>query len=104
MKLLILAVIKCYWKLIPEHKRRTCIYRVSCSKYIYSVTSEKGFLAGLHALRLRVRTCRPNYSWTIDNNTKILNLCMCDGTIIKEEMISKNLIAELKSTYQKVID
>jgi hypothetical protein len=57
---LILAI-RIYWAVWPARWRRGCLYRESCSRYVYRALEEAGLVEGLRALRERYRTCRPGY-------------------------------------------
>lgn len=59
MKFVLLFFIKLYWSLIPENKRKCCLFRESCSKYVYRTTIEQGFEKGFKALLERYRLCKP---------------------------------------------
>ncbi len=61
MKALLLLVIRLYWALVPEDKRRTCIFRISCSRQVYQETKTKGLRRGLAALKYRYQNCRSGY-------------------------------------------
>ncbi len=65
MKYLLLFVIKIYWKIYPIHKRRKCIFKVSCSCHIYNLTEQAGFLTGVNALWKRFKQCRAGYTFYI---------------------------------------
>ena len=58
--MLILAI-RIYWAVWPARWRRTCLFRESCSRYVYRVATEEGLAGGLRALRERYRACRPGY-------------------------------------------
>ncbi len=60
MRYLLLLAIRAYW-LIPTRLHDKCIFRESCSHYVYRVARQRGFLAGLSALRKRNALCRPGY-------------------------------------------
>lgn len=62
MRIVLILIIKIYWKLIPESKRRKCLFKTSCSNYVYQVTKEKGIIAGIKALKFRINNCNPDYS------------------------------------------
>lgn len=62
MTRLLLLGIRLYWKLWPERFRRSCLFRESCSKYVYRVTAHTGASAGFAALLERARRCRGGYS------------------------------------------
>ncbi|MFD2826478.1 membrane protein insertion efficiency factor YidD [Leeuwenhoekiella polynyae] len=61
MRIILLILIKLYWFVIPKTSRRRCLFKKSCSHYVYEITIEKGFLGGLKALRFRYNHCRPGY-------------------------------------------
>lgn len=69
MKYLLLALIRLYW-LIPKRFRRTCLFKETCSHHVFTVTNEKGFRAGLKALKKRIKQCRPGYSIYITDDEK----------------------------------
>ncbi|WP_426479975.1 membrane protein insertion efficiency factor YidD [Chryseobacterium sp. CBSDS_008] len=48
-----------YWKAIPPAKRRKCIFRTSCSQYVYEKTIHNGFISGLKAFNYRFKTADP---------------------------------------------
>lgn len=60
MKYLLLLAIRIYWK-IPTKWHQKCIFRETCSHYVYRIASERGFKAGITALRERNELCRPGY-------------------------------------------
>ena len=94
MKHLFRVLIQAYWILIPEKHRKTCLFRESCSRYVYRETTKNGFLAGIGAIRQRFLVCRTEYELTSKNGTIILHLC--DGTQIFEDGIAFNLINSMK--------
>lgn len=61
MRYLIIVAVRLYWILIPATKRRTCIFRLSCSNFVFLAAKEHGFKAAISALRTRLRQCRPGY-------------------------------------------
>lgn len=61
MKWLLIALIHLYW-IIPKKHRRPCIFKHTCSKYVYQTTKEKGLLRGIQALKQRMKQCTPNYA------------------------------------------
>ena len=65
--MLLKLLIRIYWMLPPKH-RRQCLFKETCSRYVYRVTTEKGFIDGLKALLSRYKTCRSSYAiYTCDN-------------------------------------
>lgn len=61
-----------YWILIPKKHRKRCLFKKSCSHYVYDITREKGFFEGIKALRFRFANCKPNYSIVEGKNEKLL--------------------------------
>ncbi len=61
MKQLLLFAIRVYWLVVPKRMRRHCLFKCSCSQYVFAVTKEKGFRTGRIALRQRKLQCRPGY-------------------------------------------
>jgi len=92
MSLLLKLSIKLYWFFIPEHRRRNCLYRVSCSKHVYHTTNQSGFIKGFSELKKRFKNCRPGYEiiYLDDENTLIVNLK--DGSTLQHSDISLNII------------
>ncbi len=46
---------------VPKRLRRQCLFKESCSCHVFRETREKGFTAGIKALKYRMHNCRPNY-------------------------------------------
>ena len=61
MKQLLLFAIRVYWLVVPKRMRRHCLFKCSCSQYVYAVTKAKGYSAGRKAFRKRKVQCRPGY-------------------------------------------
>ena len=59
MKRLLLAVIRFYWTM-PRLNKGCCHFKETCSRYVYRMTEEQGFKAGLNAFKARYAQCRPN--------------------------------------------
>ena len=91
MKFIFLTIIKLYWKLIPESNRNSCLFAESCSRYVYRVTKEKGFLVGLKAFYSRYKKCRPGYNIVHNAQDGTTELYLVDGTILKNDEISFEL-------------
>ncbi|MBN4047344.1 membrane protein insertion efficiency factor YidD [bacterium AH-315-P13] len=72
MKYLLLIIIKCYWLVIPKSKRRKCLFKISCSNYVYKKTKTEGVISGLNALKFRIKNCNPNYNIIEINGEKVL--------------------------------
>jgi putative component of membrane protein insertase Oxa1/YidC/SpoIIIJ protein YidD len=76
---LVLAI-RFYWAVWPARWRRNCVYRESCSRYVYRAALEGGLAGGLRALRERHRTCRPGYG--ILRHHGAAWLVLADGSVL----------------------
>lgn len=82
MKYLFISIIHIYW-ILPKKWRRRCIFKTTCSKYVYKTTREQGFLKGIHALKQRMKQCTPYYSIYIGDDQE-------EWVILKDnEMIAR---------------
>lgn len=97
MKWIFLVVIKLYWVVIPEKKRRSCLFKETCSRYVYRHTIEGGFFKGIIALRQRLKKCRKGYQ--LYSSLDGFEMELIDGSIIEENEISPKL---LEPIYGKV--
>jgi len=61
MRIVLLWLIKSYWLLIPPKKRNKCLFKKSCSNYVFDISKEEGMIKGLKALRYRFKHCRSGY-------------------------------------------
>lgn len=92
MKYLVLFIIQIYWRLIPENKRGKCIFRVSCSNYVYQVVQKNGFIEGLKAFKYRFINCRYGaevFVHPIDNTKQMI---LPNKEIVREDEIALRLI------------
>ena len=84
-------MIRFYWKAFPVRFRKQCLFRETCSHYVYRRAQEQGFSGGLNALVLRFRQCRPGYySFTLPGGETCL--CLADKTILRQEEIALHLL------------
>lgn len=90
MKYLLLTIIKAYWRLIPESKRRKCLFEISCSNYVYDTTKVDGLILGIKALKFRFRNCNQHYSILNINGEKVL--ITKTNKIFKESEINKTIL------------
>ncbi|ARV08190.1 hypothetical protein BTO05_00495 [Winogradskyella sp. PC-19] len=90
MKVFLLIVIKLYWYLIPKNRRRKCLFKKSCSNYVYETTKSEGLFSGLKALKFRVKNCNPHYSIMELDGEKVL--ITKSNKIFKENFINQSII------------
>ena len=91
MKWLILIGIRIYW-LLPKKYRRHCLFKESCSHYVYNITFSGGFLNGIKALKQRIKQCRPGYQILFDNQE--IFILLNDGNRISSKDASVRLLTE----------
>ncbi len=92
MKYLLLLAIRIYW-MIPTKAHDKCIFRETCSHYVYRIASEHGLMAGLRALRERNELCRPGY--VVYQSGGKYYLRTANGTVIEEEEIAASELPPL---------
>jgi putative component of membrane protein insertase Oxa1/YidC/SpoIIIJ protein YidD len=92
MKIILISIIKIYWKFIPANKRRHCIFNESCSKHIYRIVNEDGVKQGLKALIDRFKKCRPNYKVYYNSSTRSVEVELEDHTVVQPGVIRPGLI------------
>lgn len=95
MKNLLILLIKIYWWSIPPSKRRKCIFRTSCSKYVYEKTIQDGFISGLKAFRYRFQNCRSG-ACLIENPSGEIQIILPNQQILNEIEISERFIKNKK--------
>lgn len=97
MKYLILLIIQFYWYTKPKHSQPKCIFKKSCSHFVYDETLQNGFLKGLKAFNYRYKNCRSGFEiFRNPINNKIQVLLPTNQIIAKEE-IAERLINHLKN-------
>ncbi len=77
-----LLIIRCYWLVFPEHKRRECIFSESCSRHVYRITKTKGFFHGSRAFLKRYKQCRPGYRLGYNSSNSQEEVILRDGSIV----------------------
>lgn len=85
MRWLITLPIAVYWLLWPSRWRRRCLFHESCSRHVFRVTNDEGFIPGLVALRRRVRQCRNGYHVVLSRTGPAFMLA--DGSHLAEAQI-----------------
>ena len=63
MKFVLLFSIKLYQKFYPKKYRGKCLFKESCSNYVYRITLNKGFFKGIQAFKERFYNCRSGYQY-----------------------------------------
>lgn len=92
MKFVLLLIIKIYWKLIPPNNRKNCIYRVSCSNYVFQETKLNGFLKGIVAFKYRYHNCRQGFEIFENPIDRTKQIILPNGGILNENEIAERLL------------
>lgn len=90
MRLLLLLGIRLYWRFWPENLKRSCLFRESCSRYVYRATARAGASAGFAAFWERARRCRGGYS--VETFAGQLVVRLADGSVLSEAEASRVLL------------
>lgn len=91
MRLILLNIIRLYWLIIPESKRKKCIFNISCSNKIYDEIKLNGLKSGLKELNFRVKNCRPGFDVFTDYKTGHIKMILKTGVILDENQIAERL-------------
>lgn len=100
MRVVLILLIRLYWIFIPKNTRKICLFRESCSNYVYRITKQEGFYKGLTALHYRILRCKPNYSIIKRNNE--FELKLNDDSIVSENQISIYLLPPYSYKYEVI--
>jgi len=92
MKIILLFIIKIYWLTIPKNKRRQCIFRKSCSNYVFEITSKEGLIKGLKALLFRISNCRHGFEIFKNPENDKVQMILPNQQVIDEIDIAKRLL------------
>ena len=86
MRFILLLLIRIYW-LIPKKSRRTCIFKESCSKYVYETTKKYGLKKGIAAFKMRSRQCRPGYYYINEKTLRLVDNSIISNTELRENIL-----------------
>lgn len=84
----------------PEKKRRSCLFKETCSHYVYRHAAEGGFFEGASALRQRIKKCRKGYQ--LYSNLQGFEMELVDGSVIKEAEIAPRLLEPIYKQLQVI--
>ena len=73
-----------------KRKKPSCIFKETCSHYVYRNTQEGGFLKGIRALMERLIKCRKGYQ--LYTSLQGFEMELADGSIIKEDEIAPRIL------------
>jgi putative component of membrane protein insertase Oxa1/YidC/SpoIIIJ protein YidD len=88
-------VILIYQAIIPCRLRGVCLFKESCSNFVYRQTKNKGFYIGTKALIFRFKNCRANY-YLLENNGQIL-LVTKENKVFEEKDLDERILFTYRS-------
>lgn len=86
----ILILIKLYWMVFSNRKKPSCIFKETCSHYVYRNTQDGGFVIGMRAFIERLKKCRKGYQ--LYTSLQGFEMELADGSIIKEDEIAPRIL------------
>ena len=91
MKGILIFFIHSYWYLIPEEKRRCCIFSVSCSNHVLHKLHAEGFFSAIKAFIFRFNNCRKGYQLKMVDERIVLYTI--NNIKVNEENIRPSLLS-----------
>jgi len=92
LKYFLLIAIHLYWLMFPRPLRRKCIFKCSCSHYVYNIANEYGFIEGCKSLYKRYKLCRYDYQIILYKNK--FGIQLNDGSFLTRDQISEYIISK----------
>ena len=87
--------IEYYWNTLPENQRKICIYRITCSRYVYNEFENNGLIEGIRAYFFRMKSCNHAYKLSLKKDMVVIN--DCNGNLILENDINPLIVKEFKN-------
>lgn len=92
MKYILILIIRLYWLLKPKQKPQKCIFKKTCSHYVFDITKEQGFFKGFQALYFRYKNCRHGYEIFRNPITGKVQMILPSNFIIESKEISERIL------------
>jgi uncharacterized protein len=93
MKWITLFAIRVYWVVIPKKYRKGCLFKESCSHFVYRTTKEHGFTRGLVSFFQRKKRCKPGYKIVLSQSSS--EIILADGSLLPENEFSEIMVHEV---------
>jgi hypothetical protein len=87
-----------YWVVFPVQKRRHCLFKETCSHYVYRHTDEGGFFKWAIALCKSNKKCKKGYK--LYRSLQGFEMELADGSVIKEDEIAPRILEPIYRTVQ----
>ena len=106
MKQFLLVIIRMYWNLVPVYERGPCLFKKTCSHYIYDQTTTCGFIAGIKAFLFRYTNCRGGFSLFKNPLTGKTQMVLRSNKIIGEDEIAPRFLSreKIKSSIMEIME
>ncbi|WP_338793703.1 membrane protein insertion efficiency factor YidD [Bernardetia sp. MNP-M8] len=91
MKKLLQFVIKFYQKHFSKKLARNCLFKESCSNYVYRKLEEEGTKKGLKAFYYRFQTCRVGYTFSFNTANNNFDIILENGDVLLNSEISESI-------------
>lgn len=92
MKYTILLAIQLYWLFKSKNRKAKCIFKKSCSNYVFEATQESGLLEGLKAFYFRYKNCRGGFEIFKNPITNETQMLLPSKIVISGKEIAERLI------------
>jgi putative component of membrane protein insertase Oxa1/YidC/SpoIIIJ protein YidD len=96
MKWIILKCIELYWTFVPDSLKGVCLFRESCSRYVYRTLKDDGMEQVYRAFTYRLHVCRKPFSITRDQLAERTVMHLCNGDCVDEMSINPYLLTKSK--------
>lgn len=85
-------MIQFYWFVKSKNSKPKCIFKKSCSHYVYEIAKQQGFLKGLKALKFRFENCRNGFELFKNPINNTTNMLLPSKIIVEENEIAERLL------------
>ncbi len=84
-----------YWLIKSKKSKPKCIFKTSCSHYVYEEALHYGFLRGLKAFHFRYKNCRNGFEVFKNPISKDVQMLLPSGNIVDSKEIAERLIFKI---------
>ncbi len=84
--------IEYYWNTRPENQRKICIYRITCSRYVYNEFENNGLIEGIRAYFYRMKSCNHGYKLSLKKDMLLTGM-----KIKTQQEINPLIVKEFKN-------
>ncbi len=92
LRIIPVCLIRLYWLVVPESKRRQCLFRESCSNAVYAAAKREGIVEALRVFLYRIKACNSKTKIFVNPITGDTNLLLTNGECVDEAEINPRLI------------